>query len=98
MACGVPLVTTTGGALPEVVGNNYETAVIVNPNDPSALAIAILELLNDANLRQKLGVAGRQRVMSKYTWRNTAEGTLEQYYELLKKSSGSNEVFNTECN
>lgn len=85
MACGVPLVTTTGGALPEVVGNNYETAVIVNPNDPSALAIAILELLNDANLRQKLGVAGRQRVMSKYTWRNTAEGTLEQYYELLKK-------------
>ncbi|EQD50753.1 glycosyl transferase, partial [mine drainage metagenome] len=64
---------------------NYETAIIVNPNDPSALAIAILELMNDPSLRDKLGEAGRQRVMSKYTWRNTAEGTLEQYFELLKK-------------
>jgi glycosyltransferase involved in cell wall biosynthesis len=85
MACGVPLVTTSGGALPEVVGSNYETAVIVPPNDPSALAIAILELLNDKELRIKLGNAGRNRVMTKYTWRNTAEGTLEQYYELLKQ-------------
>ena len=47
MACGVPLVATTGGALPEVVGPDGEAALSVPTNDPSALAIAIGRLLDD---------------------------------------------------
>ena len=41
MACGVPVVATTGGALPEVVGRDGETGLLVPPNDPGALAGAI---------------------------------------------------------
>ena len=41
MACGVPLVATTGGALPEVVGTDGETGLLVPPDDPGALAAAI---------------------------------------------------------
>ncbi|HJV09167.1 MAG TPA: glycosyltransferase family 4 protein, partial [Acidimicrobiales bacterium] len=52
MACGLPLVSTTGGALPEVVG---DCALLVPPNDPSALAAAIVRALDDAALRARLG-------------------------------------------
>ena len=45
MACGVPLVTTTGGALPEVVGPPGESAMLVPPADPDALAAQIVAVL-----------------------------------------------------
>jgi MMP alpha-(1->4)-mannosyltransferase len=77
MACGVPLVTTTGGALPEVVG---DTAMTVPPGDAGALAQAIVEVLNEEELRARLGEAGRKRVLDRFTWRKTAEGTAEHYY------------------
>lgn len=83
MACGVPVVTTTGGALPEVVGQNGVTALLVPPDDPGALASAIARLLDDAALRARLGRAGRERVLERYTWRATAEGTVACYRSLL---------------
>lgn len=83
MACGVPLVATTGGALPEVVGTDGETGLLVAPGDPSALAQGIGRALDDAGLRSRLGDAGRERVLSRFTWRATAEGTIEQYRVLL---------------
>ncbi|MGH8980028.1 MAG: glycosyltransferase family 4 protein, partial [Acidimicrobiales bacterium] len=48
MACGVPVIATTGGALPEVVGRSGETGLLVPPYDPPALAGAIAGLLDDA--------------------------------------------------
>jgi len=83
MACGVPLVSTTGGALPEVVGRHGETALLVPPNDPSALAAAIVAALDDAGLRRRLGEAGRARVVARYSWRATAEATVDQYRRAL---------------
>ncbi len=47
MACGVALVATTGGALPEVVGTDGVTGLLVAPDDPGALAAAIGRLLDD---------------------------------------------------
>ena len=47
MSCGVPVVATTGGALPEVVGSDGETGLLVPPDDPGALAAAIGRLLDD---------------------------------------------------
>jgi glycosyltransferase involved in cell wall biosynthesis len=79
MACGVPLVTTTGGALPEVVGRHDHTALLVPPGDPSALAAAIGQALDDGHLRARLGEAGRARVLERFTWRATAEATADQY-------------------
>jgi glycosyltransferase involved in cell wall biosynthesis len=80
MACGVPIVATTGGALPEVVGRNGESGVLVPPADPGALASMIVDVLNNPQLRAKLAEGGRDRVLDRFTWRRTAEGTAEHYY------------------
>ncbi len=83
MACGVALVATTGGALPEVVGVDGVTGLLVPPDDPGALAVAIASLLDDDALRARLGAAGRERVLGRFTWQVTAAGTAEQYRSLL---------------
>ena len=83
MACGVPVVGTTGGAVPEVIGRDGDTGLLVAPGDPSALATALLRVLDDEHLRARIGAAGRARVLDRFTWRRTAEGTLEQYRALL---------------
>ncbi len=83
MACGVPVVATTGGALPEVVGRDGETGLLVPPDDPEALAAAIGRCLDDPDLRERLGRAGRDRVLHRFTWQVTAKGTAECYSALL---------------
>jgi len=83
MACGVPLVATTGGALPEVVGRDGETGVLVPPDDPSALALAIGSLLDDPERRARIGAAGRERVKERFTWQVTAKGTAACYDAIL---------------
>jgi len=87
MACGVPLVSTTGGALPEVVGADNETAFLVTPGDSEALAARIRTALDDADLRAKVGAQGRQRVIDSWSWKHTALKTVEQYRALLAESS-----------
>jgi glycosyltransferase involved in cell wall biosynthesis len=87
MACGVALVATTGGALPEVVGTDGVTGLLVPPDDPGALAGAIARLLDDNELRARLGAAGRERVLGRFTWQVTAKGTSEQYRALLADRS-----------
>jgi glycosyltransferase involved in cell wall biosynthesis len=84
MSCGVAVVATTGGALPEVVGVSGETGLLVEPNDPDALVEAIRQLLDDADLRARLGANGRRRVMERFTWEVTARGTAACYDAVLK--------------
>jgi len=81
MACGIPVISTTGGALPEVAG---DAAVLVPPKDPAALAKAIIDLLSDPERAEKLGKAGYKRVMEQFTWKNAAEKTVEAYRETLR--------------
>ena len=85
MACGAPVVATTGGALPEVVGATGETALLVPPGDVEALAAAIGRALDDDALRQRLSREGRARVLERFTWQATAEGTVTQYRHLLSR-------------
>jgi glycosyltransferase involved in cell wall biosynthesis len=87
MSCGVALVATTGGALPEVVGKDGETALVVEPGDSDALAAKIREALDNPELRARVGTAGRQRVIDRWTWRHTAVGTVEQYRALLHETA-----------
>jgi len=83
MACGVAVVGTTGGAVPEVIGDHGHTGLLVAPNDPSALAHELLQVLNDPELRARLGAAGRDRVLDRFTWRQTAISTVEHYRAVL---------------
>ncbi len=84
MSCGVAVVATTGGALPEVVGVSGETGLLVKPNDPEALLEAIRQLLDDPELRARLGARGRQRVIERFTWQVTARGTAACYDAILE--------------
>lgn len=86
MACGVPVVATTGGALPEVVGRHGETALLVPPGDVGAMAAAIGRALEGEAMRRRLGRAGRARTVERFTWQATAEATARQYRLLLERS------------
>ncbi len=81
MASGIPVICTTGGALPEVAG---DAAVLVPPKNPEALAKAIMELLDDPERAERLGREGYTRVMEQFTWKNAAEKTVQAYRETLR--------------
>jgi len=85
MACGVAVVATTGGAIPEVVGP--DAALLVAPGDAVALAEAIAMLLDDPDRRRRMGRAGRERVMERFTWQVTARGTAACYDAVLRGSA-----------
>jgi glycosyltransferase involved in cell wall biosynthesis len=88
MSCQVPLVATTGGAIPEVVGADGDTALLVPPADAGALAQVIGELLDDPARRAAIGEAGRNRVIERWSWIVTAEKTVEQYREVIELVKG----------
>lgn len=83
MCSGTPLVATDGGALPEVTGADGETVLQCRAGDVEALTAAIARGLDDAELRVRIGAAGRQRVLERWTWTRCAELTVEQYREVL---------------
>jgi glycosyltransferase involved in cell wall biosynthesis len=85
MSCGVPLVATTAGALPEVAGSDGTSSALVPPGDASALATAIGRLLDDPALCARIGDGGRARVLDRFTWRTTANATVEQYRRVLNR-------------
>ncbi len=83
MCTGTPLVATDGGALPEVTGADGDTVLQCPAGDADALATTIARGLDDAELRARIGAAGRQRVLDRWTWRKCAEMTVDQYREVL---------------
>lgn len=77
MACEVPVVSTRGGALPEVVG---DAGVLVPVEDADAIAAAVKDLLDNPEKREALGKAGRERILQTFCW-HVAARTLTQYYQ-----------------
>jgi glycosyltransferase involved in cell wall biosynthesis len=82
MACGVPVLTTGGGSLPEVAGD--AAWVVENPLDVEAFCEAILRLLSDQALRSDLIGRGYRRV-AEYSWEKSAQAMLDLYDSVLKK-------------
>lgn len=80
MACRVPVISTTGGALPEVVG---DAGVLVPPGDSQALKAAIVALLDNPDKRKRLADAGFDRVKRHFTWHSTAKQVAEVYREAI---------------
>ena len=79
----MPLVATTAGALPEVVGRDGDCALLVPPGDDLALARCLASLLDDAALRRDLGGRGRARVLGCFTWEAAAALTADRYREVI---------------
>jgi glycosyltransferase involved in cell wall biosynthesis len=82
MACGVPVITTNGGALPEVVG---DAGITVQTRDHIALADAIRTLLGDSNLRRTLAAKGRSRILELFSWEVAASDMLQLYREVVSR-------------
>lgn len=87
MATGVPLVATRSGAFPEIVEEG-KTGLLVERDNSSELAEAILQLLSDENLRKSMGRAGRQRVVEMFSWETISENLLCQYKSICKDHDG----------
>lgn len=75
MSCGVPVVSTTAGSLPEVLGDG---AVLVAPGDADALCDALASVLDDDAARRALIDRGRARV-ARFTWERCADGLVALY-------------------
>lgn len=79
MACGLPVVVSARGSLPELVG---EAGLTFEPDDPSALTRTIARLLDDAGLRRELSIRGSVRAAD-FTWQRSAR----QMMAVLEKTA-----------
>jgi glycosyltransferase involved in cell wall biosynthesis len=89
MSCGAPVVSTTAGALPEVVG---DAGILVPPANARALADAISALVISSNKRKHLSEIGRKRIVQKFNWRNTAKYTADVYAEAIEYQKYLNRI------
>jgi len=84
-AAGVPVVSSTSGALPDVVG---DTGLLVPPNDPAALAAALGRLLDEPGLWDRLRAAGLAQA-PRYTWDRVADTQIELYRTATGTGTGT---------
>jgi glycosyltransferase involved in cell wall biosynthesis len=86
MSAGLPIVASRVGAIPEVVDDEI-TGVLVPPDDPSALAAALLRLLREPELRGDFVAAGFSRLMSRFSVERMAARTAAVYDSVLESST-----------
>jgi glycosyltransferase involved in cell wall biosynthesis len=82
MACGVPIVASKIGGIPDVVKDG-ENGLLVPPRDSGALADVIIYLLENEDIRERMGKNGRKKVED-YSWEKIAEETENVYETVLK--------------
>jgi glycosyltransferase involved in cell wall biosynthesis len=82
MAHGVPVIATCVGGMVEIVEMS-KGGILAEPDDPRALADAILQLLSDEELRRSMGAAGQQSIPKHFSWDKIAED-LSCLYSRLK--------------
>lgn len=83
-ACGIPVIATNVGGLPEVVDDEL-TGIIVPPRNVEATAIALERLIEDQALRNELGKNGRKKVERLYDWKNNTALMIDLYNNSVKK-------------
>ena len=89
-ACGLPVVVSDVGGLPEVVVQG-ETGWVVPREDVAALAQAIQRLIAAPELRRRFGAAGRERVLAHYGWPHSVDVMLRCFDEVVARHALSDE-------
>ncbi len=84
MACGLPVVATANGALPEVVGSSGEAGRLVPFGDVDALASAMVDLASDPERARLLGEAARRRIDHVFSWREAGRRTADVLEEVVR--------------
>ncbi|MDB9869111.1 glycosyltransferase family 4 protein [Pseudomonadales bacterium] len=80
MACGVAVISTKGGALPEVVGDG---GILVPVRDPEAIASAVADLLDHPEKAKALGLKARSRILDKFSWQVAAASMTQTYQHII---------------
>ena len=83
-AFGKPVIATAVGGIPDMVRDG-ETGLLVPPNDPDALRDALRKLMQDSDLRAKLGKSGQEFALKELSWTSIAEKHLDFYRKFLKQ-------------
>jgi glycosyltransferase involved in cell wall biosynthesis len=91
MACGTPVISSDLPITRYELGN---AGIFVKPRDPNAIAKAIIELLNDDNLRKELSRRGLERV-KKFTWENCAKNWIKLYQKILNEDEEFKKSYNS---
>ena len=81
MASEVPVIATRGGGITEIVEEG-QTGLLVERDNATALAEAILRLLVDDDLRKRMGKAGREQAIERYSWDLVTENLLHLYEDI----------------
>jgi glycosyltransferase involved in cell wall biosynthesis len=84
MACGVPVIGSNSGAIPEVIG---DAGLIVPEGDAEALSVALASLVEHPRLRQQLSDAGRARVLAHFTQSQVAAETVNVYRNMVTSTT-----------
>ena len=86
MACGLPAICTDVGGMPEVVQDGV-TGFVVAPNDPAALRARIAWLKANPDAAAKMGRAGRQRVLERFSWSGVVDRCMDAYRAALARQT-----------
>lgn len=82
MACGVPVITSNTSSMPEVAGR--QAALLVDPNQPEALARAMRQLVENPDETRQMAARGLERARE-FSWENTARQMLALYEEVYQE-------------
>lgn len=82
MACGTPVITSNVSSLPEVAGN---AAILVDPKNVEEITEAMIKITHNPKLKEEFIKKGKEQV-KKFTWKESAQKTIEVYHELGKKN------------
>ena len=88
LASRLPVVSTTAGGIPEIIDDGVH-GLLVPPKDPTALAAALVRLLQDRELSRQLAHAGRERVEASFSYEHTVEATLAAYTRLRSSTTAN---------
>jgi glycosyltransferase involved in cell wall biosynthesis len=85
MSCGLPIIGTFVGGIPELVRNGID-GILVNPAESGEVRESLEIMLDNPEKRTAMGFAARQRIEEKYSWRVIASQYMECYQKVLSTS------------
>lgn len=87
MACGIPVISTASGSIPEVIG---DAGILVQANDPKALSEAVISLIQDNAKRHGFGQKGRERAVREFNSKEIAKRFGDLFDRVLKTGGEDN--------
>lgn len=87
MACGLPVVATCVGGIPEVVSHEGE-GLLCRPRNSKDLEECLVRLVNDQGLSEEMGRRGRDKMRERFSWEGNARANLQVYEEVLRGNEG----------